>query len=42
MGRMTRLPRVVTVGVPRPVTQRGSARQFILGAAFTSFEFLPE
>jgi REP element-mobilizing transposase RayT len=29
---MTRLARVVAVGVPHHVTQRGNARQFILGA----------
>jgi putative transposase len=28
---MTRLVRVVAVGVPHHVTQRGNARQFILG-----------
>ena len=28
---MTRLARVVAVGVPHHVTQRGNARQFILG-----------
>ena len=32
VGCMTRLARVVAVGVPHHVTQRGNARQFILGA----------